>query len=110
MGWAYCGTDDYGREIGYGIGATCDQRGCDEVIDRGLGYVCGPMHGGDEGGCGRYFCGEHSGHVGPRGGCRHHFKGAYGVTLCQPMRRDSGELYCACHFKHYTEWPKEEVA
>ena len=118
MGWAYCGKDDLGREIGYGIVATCDQPGCNEVIDRGLGCVCGgdrtrdgefaPMHGAADGGCGRYFCGEHLGFVGPRGGCRHHFKGAYGVTMCQPMK--AGDVvYCACGFDHYVEWP-EEVA
>jgi hypothetical protein len=111
MGWAYCGQDDFGREIGYGIVATCDKKGCDRVIDRGLGYVCGPMHGASEGGCGRYFCGEHSGSVGPRGGCPHRFEGAHGATMCQPMRRDDGEVYCACHFNHYVEWPEtEEVA
>jgi hypothetical protein len=58
MGWAFCGTDDRGREIGYGVAATCDYPGCEEPIDRGLGYVCGTMHGGEQG-CGRYFCGSH---------------------------------------------------
>lgn len=60
MGWAYCGEDDDGRPIGYGVAATCDHPGCVAEIDRGLGYVCGPMHGsGNEWGCGRYYCGEH---------------------------------------------------
>lgn len=60
MGWAHCGTDDDGREIGYGVEAECDFPGCPEKIDRGLGYVCGPMHGsGNEWGCGRYYCGKH---------------------------------------------------
>jgi hypothetical protein len=68
MGWAHCGTDDMGREIGYGIPATCDHPDCNKPIDRGLAYCCGGMHGGqgyyDEDlkvyfGCGRYFCTEH---------------------------------------------------
>ena len=109
MGWAYCGKDDWGREIGYAIEATCDKKGCDEVIDRGLGYVCGPMHGGDEGGCGRYFCGDHLSFVGERGGCQHRFKGAYGVTMCQPMKGDNGKVWCACGFNHHVEWPAEEL-
>lgn len=58
MGWAYCGQDDAGREIGYGVIAACDSPGCAEEIDRGLGCVCGTMHGG-EGGCGKYFCEAH---------------------------------------------------
>jgi len=58
MGWAY-GVNQEGREVGYGVGATCDTAGCDAEIDRGLAYVCGGMHDGDEHGCGRYFCGEH---------------------------------------------------
>lgn len=55
MGWSHCGTDDEGREIGYGIEAECDSEDCTKQIDRGLAYVCGTMHGG-ENGCGRYFC------------------------------------------------------
>lgn len=59
MGWAYCGTDEDGREIGYAIEAECDHPDCHEKIDRGLSYVCGNMHGGDEWGCGKYFCPKH---------------------------------------------------
>ncbi len=59
MGWANCGTDPKGREIGYAHEATCDHPDCHEEIDRGLSYVCGGMHGGDGIGCGDYFCGEH---------------------------------------------------
>jgi hypothetical protein len=58
MGWAY-GINREGRRVGYGVRATCDQRGCHARIDRGLAYVCGGMHDGDEHGCGRYFCGNH---------------------------------------------------
>lgn len=59
MGWAHCGLDSDGREIGYAIQAECDKPGCHASIDRGLSYVCGQMHGGDEHCCGRYFCSEH---------------------------------------------------
>ena len=58
MGWAY-GTNAEGREIGYGVEATCDEKGCKAAIDRGLAYVCGGMHDGGEHGCGGYFCEDH---------------------------------------------------
>jgi len=59
MGWAYCGQDSEGRDIGYSIEAICDEPGCDEKIDRGLAYACGGMHGFAEYGCDRYFCYKH---------------------------------------------------
>ena len=59
MGWSHCGTDDNGREIGYGVPAVCDFPGCGKPIHRGLAYVCGQMHGGGDHGCGGYFCYEH---------------------------------------------------
>jgi len=63
MGWANCGSDSRGRPIGYAHAATCDEPGCDAVIDRGLSYACGDMHGPQdrEDGwcCDRYFCGKH---------------------------------------------------
>lgn len=59
MGWADCGTDSKGRNIGYAYEATCDHEGCSERIDRGLSYVCGDMHGEDEVSCEKYFCEEH---------------------------------------------------
>jgi hypothetical protein len=58
MGWAV-GSHE-GRDIGYGVPAICDQPGCEEKIDRGLGYVCGQPWDGDEG-CGLFFCMEHGG-------------------------------------------------
>lgn len=58
MGWSY-GTNAEGREVGCSVEATCDLAGCDERIDRGLVYVCGPVHGGGEFGCGSYFCSPH---------------------------------------------------
>lgn len=59
MGWGYGILPD-GREVGYGVEARCDEPGCDADIDRGLGYLCGSMHGQDDGlGCGKYFCERH---------------------------------------------------
>lgn len=60
MGWGYCGTDSKGRKIGYSIPATCDHPGCEKLIDRGLSFACGGMHG-DCGGqaCEGYFCSDH---------------------------------------------------
>lgn len=85
MSWAYCGQDYVGRPIGYAILATCDKRGCNAVIDRGLGWCCGYMHHSpwsDEPGCGRYFCAKHLGTIGERGGCEHRRqKRAWGKTL-----------------------------
>jgi|GEM_PF-3380966 len=60
MGWAHCGTDSKGREIGYAISATCDHKGCKEKIDRGLGYACGGMHGAADEYCEGYFCETHT--------------------------------------------------
>lgn len=59
MSWSHCGTDKKGRPIGYAHDATCDHPGCNEVIDRGLSYVCGGMHGEDEHSCDKYFCQDH---------------------------------------------------
>jgi len=69
MGWAFCGTNNHGQEMGYGVEATCDEPGCDEVIDRGLAHVCGRMHEDDET-CHKYYCGRHLfvANVGPGGG------------------------------------------
>lgn len=51
--------DGLERHLGYGVKALCDHPDCTEVIDRGLGYLCGSEPGGEEDGCGRYFCGMH---------------------------------------------------
>ena len=58
MGYAYYMLAD-GREAGYGVPDVCNEEGCDEPIDRGLAYLCGESPGGDEYGCGGYFCGAH---------------------------------------------------
>lgn len=63
MGWANCGTDSKGRPIGYANVACCDAPGCEAIIDRGLDYACGGMHGAEDrlGGpaCDGYFCSPH---------------------------------------------------
>lgn len=61
MGYAHYTIYRNGEEIeaGYGVAATCEQDGCTEQIDRGLAYLCGATPGGDEYGCGGYFCSEH---------------------------------------------------
>lgn len=66
MGWGY-GINANGREVGYTVEAVCDDRECDEEIDRGLGYVCGYEHDGGEYGCGDYFCSSHLYYLKPIG-------------------------------------------
>ncbi|WP_051877194.1 hypothetical protein [Streptomyces natalensis] len=46
-------------EAGYDVPTTCEQPGCTERIDRGLAHLCGETPGGDDYGCGGYFCGRH---------------------------------------------------
>ena len=58
MGWANC-ENNAGRMVGYAIRAHCDNKKCEQQIDRGLAYVCGGMHDGGDHGCGGYFCYEH---------------------------------------------------
>ncbi|NUK00583.1 hypothetical protein [Streptomyces lunaelactis] len=61
MGNAFYSVLRNGEEIeaGYGVQAVCEEPGCTEVIDRGLAYLCGQTPGGDEYGCGGYFCPQH---------------------------------------------------
>ena len=58
MGYAYYEIIRNGEKIeaGYGVEAVCERDGCDAKIDRGLAYLCGKTPGGDEHGCGGYFC------------------------------------------------------
>lgn len=58
MGYAHYVLAD-GREAGYAVEDICNEDGCNTKIDRGFGYLCGDIPGGDEYGCGGYFCGEH---------------------------------------------------
>ncbi|MGV9352301.1 hypothetical protein [Streptomyces misionensis] len=46
-------------EAGYDVKAVCEQPDCKAQIDRGLAYLCGNEPGGDEYGCGGYFCANH---------------------------------------------------
>jgi hypothetical protein len=46
-------------QAGYSVETVCEKDGCKEEIDRGLAYLCGKTPGGDEHGCGGYFCGQH---------------------------------------------------
>ncbi|MEB5557002.1 hypothetical protein GOP97_14635 [Vibrio cholerae] len=59
MSWSNCGVDSQGRPIGYVFAGKCDQDGCNVMINRGLSYACGDMHGETEFGCEKYFCEEH---------------------------------------------------
>lgn len=96
------------RPGGYMVLATCDKRGCDAEIDRGLGFLCGANpHGpwSDEPGCGRYYCEDHIGWVGPRGGCPHSRNRVvrWGRTLsCMALNPD-GNVVCLDREGHATE-------
>ncbi|MFD9631684.1 hypothetical protein [Streptomyces violascens] len=61
MGYANYTVRRDGEEIeaGYGVEAVCEEDGCAEQIDRGLGCLCGKTPGGDEYGCGGYYCARH---------------------------------------------------
>ena len=96
MGYGYY-TVDFGRPAGYMVLATCDKRGCDAEIDRGLGYLCGDSPGmfNGEPGCGRYYCGDHLGWIGPRGGCPHPRGFRYwGRTLSDMVESPDGQHVC----------------
>ncbi|WP_327335877.1 hypothetical protein OG384_04385 [Streptomyces sp. NBC_01324] len=61
MGYAHYEITRNGETIqaGYGVETVCEKDGCKETINRGLGHLCGKAPGGDEHGCGGYFCGQH---------------------------------------------------
>ena len=60
MSWAIGYDNNWQRDIGYGVPATCDHPECNTQINRGLSHVCcnSEPYGGDDG-CGLYFCGKH---------------------------------------------------
>lgn len=62
MGWG-SGLNQEGREVGYNVAASCDIKGCETVIHRGLAYCCGGLNsvafGGDGEECGGYYCNAH---------------------------------------------------
>lgn len=99
MGYGYYVVD--GRPAGYGVLATCDRRGCNEEIDRGLAYLCGTDPGRfGERGCGRYYCDKHLGYVGPRGGCKHRGDHEWGDTL-SCMEPDEDGVVCLYRKGHF---------
>lgn len=57
MGWSHGVIN--GKEVGYGVIATCEHPGCTTRIDRGLAYACGGSPGEDEHSCNGHFCYEH---------------------------------------------------
>jgi hypothetical protein len=61
MGYAQYTVIRNGEQIeaGYAVEAVCEREDCTTEIDRGLGYLCGEAPGGDEHGCGGYFCESH---------------------------------------------------
>lgn len=61
MGWSIGYDDNWRRDIGYCVPATCDCPGCGAEIDCGLSYVCGGQPYGGEHGCGLFFCVKHIG-------------------------------------------------
>lgn len=46
-------------DVGYDVEDVCNEDDCPTNIDRGAAYLCGETPGGDEYGCGGYFCAEH---------------------------------------------------
>lgn len=71
MGYAYYEITRNGEtiEAGYSVPTVCEEDGCEENIDRGLAHLCGETPGGDEHGCGGYYCGNHL-HMAPGPGMR----------------------------------------
>lgn len=99
---------------GYMVIATCDKRGCDEEIDRGLGYICGSdPHGPWDmaPGCGRYFCEKHLKWVGERGGCPHRGKKAWGKTISDLVPNEDGSIVCLDPIGHPGKhaWARKDV-
>jgi hypothetical protein len=58
MGYAHYEVYRNGEKIeaGYDVEAMCDRPDCTKRISRGIDALCGETPGGDEHGCGSYFC------------------------------------------------------
>jgi len=69
MGWAIGYSN--GRDIGYGVPATCDYPTCKKKIDRGVSYCCGDYRSDD--GCWLYFCNRHLSYGDDTNGDTHQF-------------------------------------
>lgn len=52
-------SDGKAIAAGYDVTTICEHKGCHEEINRGLAYLCGNTPGGDEYGCGGYYCYRH---------------------------------------------------
>lgn len=61
MGYAHYKVARRGQviEAGYDVPDVCNRPDCTKTIDRGLAHLCGAFPGGDEYGCGFYFCSSH---------------------------------------------------
>lgn len=113
MGYGYYTVGRAHRPAGYMVNATCDRRGCGEEIDRGLAYLCGETphdEWDDAPGCGRYYCEDHRGWVGPRGGCRHRGSKAWGRTLSDLVPNPDGTIVCCDPIGHTGPhgWERED--
>ncbi|MEW9530726.1 hypothetical protein [Microbispora sp. NPDC049125] len=61
MGYGYYLVHRNGQQIeaGYLVPDICNEDDCYQEIDRGLDCLCGRQPGGDEYGCGGYYCDSH---------------------------------------------------
>jgi hypothetical protein len=61
MGYAHYEITRNGETIqaGYAVATVCEEDSCNADIDRGLAHLCGNTPGGDEYGCGGYYCASH---------------------------------------------------
>jgi len=57
--WSIGYDENWNRDIGYDVPATCDHPDCKNAINRGVEHVCGGEPYGGESCCGLYFCDEH---------------------------------------------------
>jgi len=57
--WAIGYDENWNRDIGFDVPATCDHPDCNKTIHRGVEHVCGGEPYGGDAGCGLYFCENH---------------------------------------------------
>jgi hypothetical protein len=89
MGWSLGYDENWKRDVGYGVPATCDHPGCGAEIDRGLSFVCGGDAFGGEHGCGLFFCIAHRMYAGDR--------------------RDNAPLCTRCYYGKKPYYPTPDV-
>ena len=107
MGWSIGFDEHWQRDVGYGVPALCDHPGCNEVIDRGLSFVCGGAPYGGEDGCGLYFCAHHL-FMGPPQLCEACTEGD-GSTFTPTRDVPSGRFHKLNHWS-WAPWREEEAA